>query len=98
MNITKEKLESIISDAYESGWNGCLDLKSEYVNQILEKIQESEEIPLSSTLTISASSTNQLNNNISNLNFGFDSNYYSHYYVNNDIILNNNYQFDENII
>ncbi len=88
MNISKEKLESIISDAYESGWSGCLDLKHEYTKQVLEKIQEFEEIPLSSTLTISASSTEQLYNS-SNYSLSFDSNYYfNNITLNNDIVIN----------
>ena len=39
MNISRERLYELISSAYESGWRGCLDLKSEYVEQVMDQFE-----------------------------------------------------------
>lgn len=52
LNIDIERLKELLSDAYESGWSGCLDLKSEYVDQVLEKIKDNGDFHYSSTLTV----------------------------------------------
>ena len=55
LRITKEKLKELIVSAYESGWSGCLELKSEYAEHVLGQFEEAEDLSKSSSLTISVS-------------------------------------------
>lgn len=57
LSISKERLKELISAAYENGWGGCLELKSEYVDQIMGEFERSEDALASSTLTIAAGPT-----------------------------------------
>jgi hypothetical protein len=38
LSISVEKLRELISSAYESGWGGCLEFKSEYTEQTIESL------------------------------------------------------------
>lgn len=42
LNISVEKLRELISSAYESGWGGCLEFKSEYTDQTIESLVRSQ--------------------------------------------------------
>ena len=60
LNLSKSRLKELLSSAYESGWSGCLELKSEYVEQVMAQFDLSEERECSSTLTVAASPTYSL--------------------------------------
>jgi hypothetical protein len=36
--ITKQKLRELIEEAYDTGYHGCLDLKEEYAEEVLESL------------------------------------------------------------
>lgn len=55
LRISREKLSELISAAYESGWSGCLELKSEYTEQIMQQFEDACEQAGFSTLTVAAS-------------------------------------------
>lgn len=56
LNITRQKLLELIESAYEQGWSGCLEMKSEYAEQAIHKLEEFSSIGNSSTVTVSATS------------------------------------------
>jgi len=57
LNLSKSRLKELLSSAYETGWSGCLELKSEYVEQVMAQFDCSEEVGGSSMLTVTASPT-----------------------------------------
>jgi len=55
LRITREKLKDMLVQAYESGWSGCLELKDEYADLVLDAMRDAGEGSGTSSLTISAS-------------------------------------------
>jgi hypothetical protein len=55
LRITRERLKEILVQAYESGWSGCLELKEEYADLVLDGMRDSDEGSGTSSLTISTS-------------------------------------------
>jgi hypothetical protein len=41
MDIGEQQLKSIVERAYEEGWRGYLELKSEYASKVVEEISKS---------------------------------------------------------
>jgi len=41
MDISKQQLKSIVERAYEEGWRGYLELKSDYASKVVEEISNS---------------------------------------------------------
>lgn len=56
IQIDKEKLRKIIEDAYENGWSGFLELKSEYASFVVESLKDHEDRNLSTTSSLTISS------------------------------------------
>lgn len=56
LSITRQKLIELIESAYEQGWSGCLEMKSEYAEQAVHKFEELSGLGNSSTVTVSATS------------------------------------------
>jgi hypothetical protein len=52
INITRQKFIELISLAYEQGWSGCIELKSEYAEQIVREFEENSSSTYS-TITVS---------------------------------------------
>ena len=55
LSLSREKLRDLLLSAYESGWSGCLELKSEYVEQVMDGLEESCSFSGSSAITVAAS-------------------------------------------
>jgi len=55
LRITRERLREMLVQAYESGWSGCLELKDEYADLVLDGVTDAGEGSGTSSLTISAS-------------------------------------------
>ena len=53
LNLTKENVRELILSAYESGWSGSLEFKSEYADQVMQQFNHEAAIQNgSSTLTV----------------------------------------------
>lgn len=40
MNLSEDEIRQALIEAYEAGWRGCLELKQEYVEQVMEKFHK----------------------------------------------------------
>lgn len=40
INLTKEKIRSLLEDAFQKGWEGFLDCKYEYVENVVEELEK----------------------------------------------------------
>jgi hypothetical protein len=40
ISLTKEKIRSLLEDAFQKGWEGFLDCKYEYVENIVEELEK----------------------------------------------------------
>jgi len=39
INLSRDELKSVLESAFEQGWSGCLDMKSECVEKILDGLE-----------------------------------------------------------
>lgn len=68
----------MLIDAYESGWSGCLELKSEYADSVLDRIPEDKS--LTSSITICSSPAQGVNSSeISTSSLSLNQGYYSYF-------------------
>lgn len=79
LRIERERLGEMLLKAYEEGWAGCLEAGPDYVESLLDNFKDEINLADSSSLTITASSTQSISGfsqiSTSDINLG-DYDYY----------------------
>lgn len=82
LNLSRDMIKDLIGKAYEEGWSGCLELKSDYVEGVVDKLMR-EQTPSNSVVTVSAAPSQSISttsiNAISELSTSFTPGYYSYF-------------------
>lgn len=75
--LDRDRLRRMLIEAYESGWSGCLELRSEYAESVLDRMPEED--CLASSITICSSPAGMPSSEISTSSLSLNQGYYSYF-------------------